>query len=235
MSQVYHRILEKFNASQSQFVVLVDPEKATMPWLQELMSASERGDVDMFFIGGSTMNGPVDDVVDFVKRHTDKDVVLFPGSIRQISPGVDAVLFLSLISGRNAEYLIGSHVKAVSRLGDLEVISVGYILIDGGFVSSTQRVTMTEPLSADNVQLVVDTARASELLGHKMIYLEAGSGAALPVGFQLISAVKKAISVPLIVGGGIRSCSQVHEAYNAGADIVVVGNAFEQDFTLLKR
>lgn len=235
MSNVYRRILDKVRAAQPQFVVLVDPEKSSVSWLRELVFESEVADVDMYFVGGSTFQGSADDIVKFIKKHTSKAVVLFPGNINQISQSVDAVLFLSLISGRNPEFLIDSHVKAVPLLGDVEVISVGYILVDGGFVSSTQRVTSTQPMSIENLQAIVDTARASELLGHKMIYLEAGSGALNPVSAELISAVKSVLNVPLIVGGGIRDRNQLSAAYDAGADIVVVGNAFEKDFTLLRQ
>ena len=234
MSHVYDHILAKCRKRQRQFVVLIDPEKATQSWLCSLMDQSEALGVDMYFVGGSTMQGSTDDVVKYVKSRTASDVVLFPGSINQISPDVDAVLFLSLISGRNAEFLIGSHVKAVPLLGDMEVISVGYMLIDGGRVSSTQRVTGTLPMDVGDVEEIINTAKASELLGHKMVYLEAGSGASIPVDTHLISAVKAELGIPLIVGGGIRSQQQLRAAYDAGADIVVVGNVLEHDFSLLQ-
>lgn len=233
MSTVYQHILAKVEAGKPQFVVLVDPEKWSEAWLEALLLKSEAVGVDMYFVGGSTLNGSADDVVNFIKTRTSKDVVLFPGNITQISQEVDAVLFLSLISGRNAEFLIGSHVKAVPLLLDKEVISVGYILVDGGRVSATQRVTNTKPMSVNDVQAIINTAKASELLGHKMIYLEAGSGALKPVDVEIIAAVKHVLSVPLIVGGGIRDKVQLNAAYKAGADIVVVGNAFEQDFSML--
>lgn len=235
MSTVYQHILDKVQKAKPQFVVLIDPEKSNEAWLERLLVRSEAAGVDMYFVGGSTLNGSTDDVVRFIKNHTEKDVVLFPGNITQISQGVDAVLFLSLISGRNAEFLIGSHVKAVPLLQDKEVISVGYILVDGGRVSATQRVTATQSMSVDDVQAIVDTAKASELLGHKMIYLEAGSGALHPVSALIISAVKHVLNVPLIVGGGIRDKGQLNAAYSAGADIVVVGNAFEHDFSLFDK
>ncbi len=230
---VYSRIIDKFTASQKQFVVLVDPEKTTLTSLNDLIDVSEQTDVDMYFVGGSTLQTSADEIVRFLKTKTNKDVVLFPGNVNQITQGVDAVLFLSLVSGRNPEYLIGSHVKAASKLKGVEVIPVGYLLIDGGIVSATQRVTDTEPLSSDDVDLIVDTALASELLGHKMVYLEAGSGALVPVCPEIIKRVKSVLTVPLIVGGGIKTKALLYDAYDAGADIVVVGNVLEDNPHLL--
>lgn len=228
---VYSNILEKVNQGKKQLVVLIDPE--TTERLDDLLSICSQANIDMFFIGGSTYASTATDVLSSIRAVSDKDVVLFPGNVSQVTPGVDAVLFLSLLSGRNANFLIGHHVKAASLLKGSEVIPVGYLLIDGGRVSTTQKVTKTEPLSQDNVQLIVDTALAGQYLGHKLIYLEAGSGAHNPVHTDVIRDVKEVLDIPLIVGGGISSKEQLKAAYDAGADIVVIGNALEKDPSLL--
>jgi len=166
-----------------------------------------------------------------IKKHTQLPLLLFPGDVGQITNQADALLFLSLISGRNPDYLIGKHVQAISKLknSNLEIISTGYILIENGKQTAVQRVTNTAPLQNNNIQLIADTATAGELLGMKLIYLEAGSGALQPVSKKIIEKVKTNISIPLIVGGGIRNLKQLKQAYQAGADLVVIGTAFEDD------
>lgn len=158
-------------------------------------------------------------------------VVLFPGDITQITQNADALLFLSLISGRNPEYLIGKHVSSVSKLRNtnLEIIPTGYILIENGKETAVERVTETKPIPRKNIQNIVDTAKAGELLGMKLIYLEAGSGAKHAVTPEIISSVKLELQIPLIVGGGIRTKKQLDDAYQAGANLVVIGTAFEED------
>ena len=164
-----------------------------------------------------------------IKRLTTIPVVLFPGNAFQLTNKADALLLLSLISGRNAEWLIGQHVQAAKAIQQsaLETISTGYILIDGGNTTAVERVSKTKPLQRDAIDEVVSTALAGQLLGHKLIYLEAGSGAQNPVPTALIKAVKTAIDIPLIVGGGLTSTDAIKKAYEAGADIVVVGNYLE--------
>ncbi len=161
---------------------------------------------------------------------------MFPGDVTQITNDADALLFLSLISGRNPDYLIGKHVQAVSKLkhSHLEIIPTGYILIENGKQTAVQRVTETTPLQNDNIQLIADTAKAGELLGMKLIYLEAGSGAINPVSSDIISKIKEDVDMPLIVGGGIRTLKQLEQAYQAGADLVVIGTAFEDDETFFE-
>ena len=155
--------------------------------------------------------------------------MLFPGDYSQITDAADGILFLSLISGRNPEYLISQQVKAVPQLkvSGLEVIPTGYLLIDGGKETAVQRVTQTLPLPQQEVEIIVNTSLAGQFSGKQLIYLEAGSGALFPVSREVISEVKAAIEIPLIVGGGIRSQEQLEEAYEAGADMVVMGTVFE--------
>ncbi len=165
-----------------------------------------------------------------VKAETSLPVILFPGDHSHITPEADALLFLSLISGRNPEYLIGQQVKSAQKLREskLEVIPTGYILVDGGNFSAVERVSNTKPLDPDDIELIVNTALAGQYLGKELIYLEAGSGAKNAISEDIISAVKKAISIPLIVGGGIRTQHQLERIYEAGADLVVIGTAFEK-------
>ena len=182
-------------------------------------------------VGGSTVpHGRTKTVVDAIKLVTAKPVILFPGDSSQITSSADALLFLSLLSGRNPEYLIGQQVKAVSvlRSSSLEVIPTGYILLDGGTTSAVARVTNTTPISQHNLKQIVDTAKAGEYMGAQLIYLEAGSGAQIAVDVEIISAVKEEIKIPLIVGGGIRSEEAKQHAFDAGADMVVMGTAYEK-------
>lgn len=228
---VYSSILEKVRDNKKQLVVLIDPE--TDLDLNPLLQLIDGADVDMIFLGGSTYASSALEILTSIRLHTSKPVVLFPGNAGQLTPGVDAVLFLSLLSGRNSDYLISNHVKAAPALRGVEVIPVAYLLLDGGRVSSTQKVTRTLPMSMDNVDAIVNTAYAGQLLGHKLVYLEAGSGALQPIPAHVISQVKSSIDIPLIVGGGLKSAQDMKSAYDAGADIVVVGNALERNPNLL--
>lgn len=182
------------------------------------------------FVGGSTVaEGRTSEVVKAIKNHSDLPVILFPGDHQQISPDADALLFLSLISGRNPEYLIEQQVRSVEKIRNthLEIIPTGYILIDGGKSTSVEKVSNTIPLAQNDIQQIVSTALAGQYSGKKLIYLEAGSGAINPVSSEIITAVSEALNIPIIVGGGIRSTKQLQRAYNAGADFVVIGTAFE--------
>ena len=224
---------EIYNASRSpkkRLSVLIDPDKfdenETAEFLDKLPSETTH-----IFVGGSTVEkGRTCEVVKTLKGISNLPVVLFPGDHVQISPYADAILFLSLISGRNPEYLIEQQVKSVNSIKrtSLEVIPTGYILIDGNSDSSVSRVSNTLPMSQSNIEAIVNTALAGQYSGKKLIYLEAGSGAKIPVSTKVIEAVKKEITIPLIVGGGIRSQSQLRNAYKAGADLVVIGTAFEE-------
>lgn len=225
-------VLENIKASAERkerlLAVLIDPDKFKIKELTQFIEKVNNSIITHVFIGGSTVEDDITQaLVSAIKPLTVLPIVLFPGDVSQISNDADAILFLSLVSGRNPEYLIEQHVKAVSKLRnmDLEVIPTGYILIEGGKETATLKVTNTKPLQEE--QHIIDTAKASELLGMKLIYLEAGSGAQLEVSAKIIKAVKEDIKIPLLVGGGIRSKVQLENAYSAGADLVVIGTAFE--------
>ena len=231
MKQVYEGISEAIAENKKLLAVLIDPEKFDLNAASEFLLKMPFLTTHIF-VGGSTGGAEATEAcVAAVKAETDLPVILFPGDHSQITEAADALLFLSLLSGRNPEYLIGQQVRSVQKIrrSNLEVIPTGYILIDGGRECAVQRVSETKPLSQLNVSEIVDTALAGVYSGKKMIYLEAGSGALNPVSSEVISAVKTAVNVPLIVGGGIRSSNELSRCYAAGADLVVVGTAFEND------
>jgi len=231
MNLIYQNILTSISKGEKLLVVLIDPDK--MPEvISDFIQKVNNSMITHVFVGGSTVDNLATEIlVSEIKKFTKLPVVLFPGEVTQITDKADALLFLSLISGRNPKYLIGKQVEAVSVLREtnLEVMPTGYILIENGKDTAVQKVTQTKPLSRNNIQHVVDTALAGEFLGMKFIYLEAGSGAKIPVEIDMISEVKKELSVPLIVGGGIRTKQQLDNAYQFGADLVVIGTAFEED------
>ena len=211
--------------------VLIDPDKfdeaKVSGFLQKLPENTTH-----ILVGGSTVKeGRTCAVVKAIKNFCALPVILFPGDHNQISAHADALLFLSLISGRNPEFLIEQQVRSVEKIKNtsLEIIPTGYILIDGGRETSVQKVSNTIPLAQGNIQQIVNTALAGQYSGKKLIYLEAGSGAQFPVSSEIIQAVKAALEIPVIVGGGIRSTKQLQKAYEAGADLVVIGTAFEND------
>ena len=212
--------------------VLIDPDKMKVKEIPDFIDKVNKSIATHVFVGGSIVQEDLTEkLVNKIKENTDLPIILFPGDISQITKNADALLFLSLISGRNPEYLIGKQVEAVSKLrdSDIEVISTGYILIENGKETSVQRVSETLPMSRDSIQDIIDTAKAGELLGMKLIYLEAGSGATHPITPEIISGVKQELNTTLIVGGGIKSIKQLKQAYQAGADMVVIGTAFEED------
>jgi phosphoglycerol geranylgeranyltransferase len=227
-----NKILDGIKEGKRLLVVLIDPDKAVIDTLPNIIDKINESIVTHIFVGGSTdSNQKTESVVRAIKEQTRLPVILFPGDYSQITVEADALLFLSLISGRNPEYLIEQQVQSIPLLRNtnLEVISTGYILVDGGVITAVQRVSNTQPMCQENTSLIVDTAIAGEYSGKKLIYLEAGSGASRVVSQEIIKSVKKQISIPLIVGGGIRSKEQLENAYNAGADVVVIGTAFEND------
>ncbi len=232
MNHIYKDILAYISQGKKLLVVLIDPDKMTFDKVSSFIEKVNESIATHIFVGGSTVDEYMTStLVEEIKRHTKIPVVLFPGDVTQITGKADAILFLSLISGRNPEYLIGKHITSISKLKEtnLDIISTGYILIESGTETAVERVTDTEPLSRTNIQYIVDTAKAGELLGMKLIYLEAGSGAKLPVSKEIISKVNKVLNIPLIVGGGIKTKEQLEKAYNSGADLVVIGTAFEED------
>ena len=231
---IYQRIVES-RGKDKLFALLLDPDKCDSSHLNRLLSIAPSCGVSMVFVGGSLVNANVDSFISEIKKESSLPVVLFPGNALQFSAKADAILFLSLISGRNPDFLIGNHVivsGAIKRSG-VEVIPTGYVLIDGGVQTSVQYMSSTMPIPSNKIDIAVATALAGEQLGLKLIYLEAGSGAKQPVPVDIIKAVKSEINVPLIVGGGLRTPEQVKAAWDAGADMVVVGNALENDIDKL--
>lgn len=232
MGLIYDNILKSITNGEKLLAVLIDPDKMNVDNVASAIEMVNNSAVTHIFVGGSEVDETLTEkIVLEIKQHSNLPVVLFPGDVSQITNKADALLFLSLISGRNAEYLIGKHVEAISKLRNSkqEIIPTGYILIENGKETSVQKVTGTKPLKRNNLDHIVYTALAGHLLGMKLIYLEAGSGAAHPITPKIISAVKNDINVPLIVGGGIRTKQQLDQAYDSGADLVVIGTAFEKN------
>ncbi len=224
-------ILRAANLKRKMLAVLIDPDKFQETGVAGFIQKLPK-DTTHIFVGGSTVEeGRTCEVIKALKNVTGLPVILFPGDHSQISPHADALLFLSLISGRNPEFLIEQQVRSVEKIRNttLEIIPTGYILIDGGKETSVQKVSNTRPLAQEEIDQIVNTALAGQYSGKKLIYLEAGSGARIPVSPEIIMAVSDVLEIPLIVGGGIRSFTQLQNAYEAGADLVVIGTAFEED------
>ncbi len=234
MNNVYKSIL---NSKAKKFVLLIDPDKHTENSLFDLSVFINDSAVDFIFIGGSLVSERLDAAISIIKRYTKIPIILFPGSLLQLTDKADAMLLLSLISGRNPDYLIGNHVLAAPFLkrANIEVIPTGYIIVSNENSSSVEYISNTKPIPPGKDDLVVATAIAGEMIGNKLMYLEAGSGAKERISNHLISSVKKSISIPLIVGGGIKEVKDVVDIYNAGADIVVVGSAVEKNPLLLNQ
>ena len=234
---IYSDIIKAAEDKKRLLAVLIDPDKFSLDTTACFINLVNQSLATHIFVGGSVVEASKTDLlIRAIKEYTDLPIVLFPGDLCQISIYADAILFLSLISGRNPDYLIDKHVKSVSILkgSNLEIIPTGYVLIESGHKTAVEQVTQTKPLSRKNIQKIVDTAKAGELLGMKMIYLEAGSGTKLPLTNQIINSVKKIVNIPLIVGGGIRTKKQLDQAYLAGADLVVIGTAFEKNMSFFK-
>lgn len=210
--------------------VLIDPEGIDEENLNRIIIQSNEAHVDLFLIGGSMVSTkPASYIIESIKSLSRIPCLIFPGQIKQLDDRADALMLLSLISGRNAEYLIGKHVEAAPTIksSGIEVIPTGYMLIDGGSNSSVQYISQTIPIPSEKSEIAVCTALAGEMLGMKLIYLEAGSGARHAVSPELIRSVKEKISLPLIVGGGIKTAEQARRSAEAGADIIVIGNAIQ--------
>ena len=221
--------------SKKRFALLVDPDKYNDRSLDKLIKHINQDPPDLLLVGGSLLFKPIDITITALKLGTKLPVFIFPGNVIQLSDRADGILFLSLISGRNAEFLIGNHVLAAPHLNrtGIEVIPTGYMLIENGRSTSVEYMSNTRPIPASKPEIAVATAMAGEMLGMKVIYLEAGSGAARPVGLDMIRAIRKQITLPLIVGGGISSVEGAREVYRAGADLIVVGTALENQPALI--
>jgi phosphoglycerol geranylgeranyltransferase len=231
-SSVYQSILNSKKKGKKLFSVLVDPDKFSA----EVIREAHKAKVNFIFIGGSKIKkGNFHRCISAIRKLTSIPLVIFPGSREQVSEKADAILLLSLISGRNPDYLIGEHIKAARQLkgSGLEIIPTGYILIGGGEKISTQAVTRTSPIKSSDRDLIISTAIAGDLLGMKIIYLEAGSGTTKPLDEGLVKEVRKNIASPIIAGGGINSAEKAVTLCKAGADMIVVGNAIEKDSTII--
>jgi phosphoglycerol geranylgeranyltransferase len=231
---IYQEILNSKQENKKQLAILLDPDKLDLDLIGMLISKINQSPATHIFVGGSSFEGNhLNEMIIRLKEKTELPILLFPGNPSQISADADGILFLMLLSGRNPDYLVEHQINAVPILEktDLEIISTGYILIESGAETAVERVSKTKPLSKDNIKYIAQTAKAGELIGNKIIYLEAGSGAENAVPMEIITNVAKRISVPLLVGGGIRSKKQIDDAFTAGADLVVIGTAFENDLT----
>ncbi len=239
MLAIYNKILERKSQNKKSFAVLIDPDSTYASALNDTLSICNEAEVDFILVGGSLItNGYFEKCIETIKATSNIPCIIFPGNTFQISKNADAILLLSLISGRNPELLIGNHVLAAPVLkesGPCVSAIVRYMLIDGGRITSVSYMSNTIPIPSDKYAIAASTAIAGEMLGLKLIHMDAGSGAIHPVPPRLISEVKKQISIPLFVGGGIKNGEQAIEACKAGADVIVVGNAVEKDALLIKQ
>ena len=232
MKNIYPEILKAKIEKRKLLAILLDPDKIDWEIIDDLIIKINESPATHIFIGGSlVLSNKIDELILKIKQYCTLPIVLFPGNPSQISNEADGILFLSLISGRNPDYLIEHQVKAVPILKktNLEIISTGYILIDGANETAVSKISQTKPIARENKREAVHTALAGEMIGNKLIYLEAGSGARLSVPREIIELVSKNIEIPLIVGGGIKSHDEIQEVYDSGADLVVIGTAFEND------
>ncbi len=236
ISSVYPIFEEARKSGKKLLIPLVDPDKSQGEKAIMLGHLAEKAGLPLILVGGSLITaGSVETTIRQLKTHFSGKIVLFPGHAIQVSESADGILFLSLLSGRNAEYLIGQHVAAAPmiRQTGMEVIPTGYLLIRGGIESSAAYITQTIPIPREKPEIAAGTALAGEMLGLKCTYLEAGSGANYPVSEEMIRAVREITRHPLIVGGGIRTAGDLKTAWEAGADAVVVGNILEKDPDLI--
>lgn len=236
-NRIYTSLTDKKSRGQKSFAVLVDPDKVDRPRIAEISRMATEAGVDYLLVGGSlVVTNHLDAVVQQFRQECDIPLILFPGSPSQISSLADALLYLSLISGRNAELLIGQHVISapVVRQSGLEIISTGYMVIDGGAPTTVSYISNANPIPADKNEIAVCTAMAGEMLGMKLIYMDAGSGARRPISESMIAAVAQHVSIPIFVGGGITDPEKAYRNCKAGADLIVVGNAVEKDLQLIR-
>jgi len=236
-TDIYSSLAENRHIGRKSFAVLIDPDKIEgESACMRIVNMSIENQVDYFLVGGSLITGNnFGRVVQLIKENTDIPVVIFPGSSMHIESTADAILFLSLISGRNPDLLIGQHVVAapVLKRSNLEVLPTGYMLINSGQQTTVSYMSNTTPIPHDKTSVAACTAIAGEMLGLKLIYMDAGSGAEVPVSSKMINMVRKAVDIPLIVGGGINNAHKAARAYESGADMIVIGNGIEKNPALL--
>jgi phosphoglycerol geranylgeranyltransferase len=237
LNNIYQSLTDRKRQSKKSFAVLIDPDKVNDSSVEELVQLSLDAQVDYFLVGGSlVISSYLDECVQLIKRSCNIPVILFPGSPSQVSKYADALLYLSLISGRNPELLIGQHVISAPQVkkSGLEIMSTGYMVIDGGAPTTVSYISNASPLPSDKSEIAMCTAMAGEMLGMKLIYMDAGSGAKRAITETMIQKVSSCIDVPLIVGGGITTAEKAYLNCKAGADVIVVGNAIEKDANLIK-
>ncbi len=230
---IYPQFIKKGNKRKF-FALLIDPENYSEKKLSKTIKIADENNVDLILLGGSLVSETPERPIELIKTLTSIPVFLFPGSLLQLSGKADGILLLSLISGRNPEFLIGNHVLAAPLIKKyrLETIPTGYILI-GNSNTAVEYMSNTTPIPSNKNDIAVATAMAGEMLGQKLIYLEGGSGANKPISEETIRKVKKNISIPLVIGGGIQTGEDAFMAYKAGADMIVVGNAIENSPDLI--
>jgi putative glycerol-1-phosphate prenyltransferase len=235
--ELHSKLVEKKKQGKKSFAVLIDPDKVDAAAIEQILELSTEAKVDYFFVGGSlVISTHLDECIQQLKAACDIPIVLFPGSPSQVSKYADALLYLSLISGRNPELLIGQHVISAPfvKKSGLEIMPTGYMVIDGGAPTTVSYISNAAPIPADKTDIAMCTAMAGEMLGMKLIYMDAGSGAKTPITEKMIEKVSSHIESPLIVGGGIIEPEKAYLNCKAGADIIVVGNAIEKDANLIK-
>ena len=237
LNKIYHSLTDRKRINRKSFAVLIDPDKVNDDNMKELIQLSTEAQVDYFFVGGSlVISNYLDECIQYIKANCEIPVILFPGSPAQVSKYADALLYLSLISGRNPELLIGQHVVSapVVKQSGLEIMPTGYMVIDGGAPTTVSYISNAAPLPSDKNEIAMCTAMAGEMLGMKLIYMDAGSGAKRAISESMIQKVSSCIDIPLIIGGGITTPEKAYLNCKAGADIIVVGNAIEKDPGLIK-
>lgn len=235
-NSLYTSLQHKKDKGEKSFAVLIDPDKVTPSSIDSLMKLVNDAKVDYLLVGGSlVISNRLDEVVLQIKKLSSIPVILFPGSPSQITPHADALLYLSLISGRNPELLIGQHVisAAAVKQSGLEIMSTGYMVIDGGAPTTVSYISNAAPIPADKNEIAMCTAMAGEMLGMKLIYMDAGSGAKRPITESMIESVANVIEAPLVIGGGIKDPEKAYLNCKAGADVIVIGNAIEKDPSLI--
>ena len=229
---LYQHFIKNKQQGKKSLAVLIDPDKVDGHKIEQLVSISTAAKVDYFLVGGSLIiSSNLDDCIQQIKSLCDIPVILFPGSPAQVSKFADALLYLSLVSGRNAELLIGQHVVSAPfvKKSGLEIMPTGYMLVDGGAPTTVSYISNATPLPSDKNEIALCTAMASEMLGMKLIYMDAGSGAKRPITESMIEMVSANIEVPLIVGGGITDPEKAYLNCKAGADVIVIGNSIEKN------
>jgi len=229
----FNIFIKKLGSSKKPLLaVLIDPDKFNL----KLITLTKKTKVNCFLVGGSQLeNGDINNTVKAIKKLSNLPVILFPGDETQLSKHADGLFLISLLSGRNPDYLIGKHITAAPLIKKMKLAHapIAYILIDGGKISTTQQITKTEPLVLKNETQIINTCIASQQLGFKAIYLEAGSGANYSIPSKLIKTIKKQISIPIIVGGGITSVKQTKQLIKSGANMLVIGNVLEKNIQLI--